>query len=65
MVEQWEQHSQSEPDPAERLADLKKRREALLAYNGTDAWVSADVDLLEQLDAEIATLEGSRTKKAS
>lgn len=45
------------------LADLVTRRKNLLLYAGTDAWTSADRQLLENLDTEIERKRGTSTHK--
>ncbi len=43
------------------LADLEARRDNLLLYAGTDAWSSADRQLLENLNAEIKRRKVAKT----
>lgn len=70
FFEKWgrrEHQPEQEENPSAKLAALKKRKEELEPFVGTDAWTVADRTLLEKLTNEIAELEAGtdNEKKAA
>jgi len=64
--EQIQPQPEQPENPEARLVALKKRKEDLEIYVGTDAWSPNDRVLLAQLNDEIAELErDSESSKAA